>query len=134
MRHGAAVPGRPSPRRVRGRLTHSSPGPVAVSRSALLALLALTLSRPISSLARSCLYGRPPSLSDGIAPTSPCLRHTASAGCKLNVIYVGGRDSRPTGSNDATRASANTRPFLHSRSFASGRARTLVLMCAMDVF
>jgi hypothetical protein len=49
MRHGAAVPGRPSPRRVRGRLTHSPPGPV--SGRALLALLALTPGRPISSLA-----------------------------------------------------------------------------------
>jgi len=82
MRHGAAVPGRPSPRRVRGRLTHSPPGPV--SGRALLALLALTPGRPpISSLAVLSL--RTVILVRRDRADKPRLCRTASAGCKLNV-------------------------------------------------
>lgn len=102
-------PAAPRARRVRGRLTHSPLRP----RAALLAC-SYSPSHPISSLAPVscvvCLYRA--SSSDTAAPTSPRLRRSASAGCKLTLRRPFLRDSRPTGSNDA-------RSFLLARSLAS---------------
>lgn len=91
MRHGTRGP----PRASGQRSAHPLPSrPRLRPRS-----LALTLQPP-DLLSRVVLSLRA-SLSNAAAPTSPRLRRSASAGCKLTLRRPFLRDSRPTGSNDA---------------------------------
>jgi len=81
-----------APRESGQRSAHPLP-----SRPSPTALLALTLQPP--DLSRLVLSLRR-SLSDAAASTSPRLRRSASAGCKLTLRRPFLQDSRPTGSND----------------------------------